>query len=148
VDVGKYKAVTKPLTFEFEGEVIHLTYRPNVYTLGLQRRLVDSQETGDIDTLTTQMVEFIASWDLLEDDKPLPLTKEGIEKVPLLVLKALDEAIAEALIPSEDEKRGSSVPTESQQPDSTSTSSPSPDTSANGSTTSESPTVSESVPTS
>lgn len=144
MDVGKYKAVTKPLTFEFEGEVINLTYRPNVYTLGLQRRLVESQSEGDIDTLTSQMVEFIASWDLTEDDEPLPLTKEGIEKVPLMVLKALDEAIADALLPSEEEKRGSSEPSATPPSDSLAPA----ETSQNGSETLPSPTVSESVPTS
>ncbi len=151
MDVGKYKAVTKPLVVEFEGDVINIAYRPNVFSLGLQRRLVEAQKAGDVKALTEQMTAFIASWDLEEEGQQIPLTAEGIERVPADVLKAIDDAIAAALLPSDEEKKGSSEPSPSQQADSIPPSESSPSsapTSSNGSETSALPTVSESVPSS
>ena len=146
MDVGAYKAVTKPLAIDFEGEVINITYRPNVYTLGFQRSLVEALEDQSGEALAMTFGELIASWDLLENGVPLPLTSEGIEKVPLTVLGAIDQAIGETLqVPSEEEKRGLSEPSALLPPTSTPPLSGTPSTdpsSSNGSETLESQTVS------
>jgi len=150
MDIGKYKAVTKPLAFDFDGEVINLTYRPNIYTVGLERRLRDAtKDESRLETLPTQLSQFIASWDLEEDGQPIPLTVEGLSSVPAQMLIAIDNAIGAALVPSEEEKKGSSEPSALPPQTSTLPSTSSPEsgpTSLNGSATSESPTVSESVP--
>ena len=145
MDLAAYKAVTKPLAVDFGGEVINLTYYPNVYTLGFVRRLTDAQERRDMGAVAQYFVDFIASWDLMEGDEAIPLTPEGVERVPFGILIALDTGVSNALGPSEEEKRGSSEPSALPPPDSTP---PSPSsqstgpTSSNGLETSESQTVS------
>lgn len=151
MDVGKYKAVTKPLAVDFEGEIINLTYRPNVYTLGFTRRLAEAQAAQNMAEVAQYFVDFLAGWDLMEGDSPIPLTREGVETVPLDILSAIDDQVAKTMLPSEEEKRGSSEPSDSQPQASTKTSSGTQSTdpiSSNGSETSASPTVSESVPSS
>lgn len=145
MDLAAYKAVTKPLAVDFDGEVINITYRPNIYTLGFTRRLVEAQQAQDQDAIAQYFVDFIASWDLLEGDVPIPLTPEGVERVPFEILGALDSAVANALGPSEEEKRGSSEPSALPPQDSMPPSQTSQSTdlsSSNGLETSESQTVS------
>lgn len=151
MDIGAFKAVTKPLVVDFDGEVINLTYRPNIYTLGFTRKMMEARDSEDFSALAQSFVEFLASWDLMEGDQVIPLTTEGVERVPFEILAAIEAQIAETLRPSEEEKRGSSEPSASPPPASTS---PSPSsqsaaqTSSNGSETSESQTVSAVDPTS
>lgn len=149
MDIGSYKAVTKPLAVDFGGEVINVSYRPNIYTLGFQRRLFRALEEQNAELLAGAFGELISEWDLLEDGNPIPLTAEGVEKVPLPILAALDKAIGDALeVPGEDEKRGSSEPAASPPQSSTPPTQSSPPAPENGSTTTPSPTVSESPSTS
>lgn len=149
MDIGSYKAVTKPLAVDFGGEVINLSYRENIYTLGFQRRLFKALDEQSADLLAESFGELIASWDLLEDGQPVPLTPEGVERVPLPILAAVDRAIGDALeVPGEDEKRGSSEPAASPPQSSTPPTQSSPPAPENGSTTTPSPTVSESPSTS
>jgi hypothetical protein len=143
MDLAKYTAVTKPLVINFEGEVLNITYRPNIYTLGFARELGEALESKDFDLQAETFARLIASWDLyLNETEVVPLTAAGIQQVPIQVLSAIDGAIAEAVRPSEDEKKGSSEPTSTPSSDS----SEPPATSPNGSETSTLPTASESVP--
>jgi len=147
VDLGKYEAVTKPIVLDFDGEILNVQYRPNIYTLGFVREL----SSDDVDKKMEAFARLIASWDLYLNGEIVPLTAEGLSRVPLQILKAIDSAIEVETTPSEDEKKGSSEPSDS--PPTTSTelspnSPPSDPILSNGSQTSESPTVSTSVPSS
>jgi hypothetical protein len=143
MDLNKYTAVTKPLTLKIDDEVLNITYRPNIYTLGFARELGDALESKDFDRQAETFARLVASWDLyLNENELVPLSAEGIQQVPIQVLAAIDAAIAEAVRPSEDEKKGSS---ELMSTPSTDSSEP-PATSPNGSETSILPTASESVP--
>jgi hypothetical protein len=143
MDLTKYTAVTKPLVINIEGEVLNITYRPNIYTLGFARELGEALESKDFDRQAETFARLVASWDLyLNEQDIVPLNAEGIQQVPMQVLAAIDSAIADAVRPSEDEKKGSSELTSTPSTDS----SEPPATFPNGSETSTSPTVSESVP--
>jgi len=146
MDLGKYKAVTKPLAVDFDGEVINVEYRPNIYTLGFQRRLEALRDdTGQFAEL---FLSLVASWDLKDGEAVVPLTAAGLEGVPLMVLAGIQGAVAESMLPTEEEKKGSSEPSALPPPTSTEPSQSSQQndpTSSNGLATTESPTVSESV---
>lgn len=147
MDVGKYRAVTKPVVVDLDGEIINATYRPNIYTISFERQL--EAVTDDTDQAARLFIELVASWDLYDGDAVVPLTVEAVEEIPLEILTAILSSVRGELTPSEEEKRGSSEPLDSAQADSTppsTSSSESAQTSSNGSETSASPTVSESVP--
>lgn len=144
MDIASYKAVTKPVSLDFEGEVINLEVRSHLFTLGLQRKLQAAQENLDATALASFFIEVISSWDLMDDGRVVPLTVEGLEGVPLEILGAIDAGIGAALLPSEEEKRGSSEPSVTPPTDSSEPVEASP----NGSETSQSQTVSAAPPTS
>lgn len=141
MDLAAYRNSTKPLAVVLDGWTLNITYRPNALSLGEARRLGDPT----VEERAEDLLKFLATWDLEDEGHPVPLTLETLMAIPLNILLGIDEAIGDDLVPSEEEKRGSSAPTESQPQDSTSTFSDSHETSENGSTTSASPTASESV---
>lgn len=147
MDLAAYRNSTKPLEVVLDGWTLNITYRPNALSLGEARRLGDPT----VEERAEDLLKFLATWDLEDEGHPVPLTLETLMAIPLNILLGIDEAIGDDLVPSEEEKRGSSEPSASQPRASTSpsTSSPPSDpTSSNGSQTSESLTASESVPSS
>lgn len=90
------------VSFEYEGETVHLKYRPNVYTpaflLNLMR-LQEQEKSGGLSAETlTAVVDLakavLAEWDVLGDDgAPWAINDEHLRALPLDFLGALLRAI-------------------------------------------------------
>lgn len=69
-----------------EGEVVNVEFRPGALTLGALDELQQAalQKTFNPVVFETLLKPILVSWDLLDDDgSPLPITREGLHKLPL-----------------------------------------------------------------
>jgi hypothetical protein len=71
-----------------DGEEFSITYDQGAYTPTLQSEMVAKAEAGEIDNAETALVlVLVKEWDLIgEDGKPVPITQEAVEKVPMVIL--------------------------------------------------------------
>lgn len=88
------------------------------------------------------LAQTILSWDLVDDHGPIPVTVEGIRRLPMGVLNAIFDAIDDSAGPSSEEGKGSPQPSSTQQQVST----PPPMGSPNGGDSSSAPSISASPP--
>jgi len=100
--------VTIPVQFK-GSEPLTITYLPDAITQETYARL--QSFAGSVDGLTVQeqfaeinqvVVDFLLSWDLMEDDgvTPVPITVERLPKLPLAILKPIIEAITGDMDPN------------------------------------------------
>jgi hypothetical protein len=91
--------MTKCLSVPFEGAgTLEIEYRPvatgDSELQALSRKAVDS---GDENQCRRWIAEYLARvvawWDLYDDNKPLPLTPEAIERLPVYFLTTVLGAI-------------------------------------------------------
>lgn len=67
-------------------EYINLEFRPGALTLGALSRLHEAAATNEMDpgAFEELLKPILVSWDLLDDDgTPLPITREGLHKLPM-----------------------------------------------------------------
>lgn len=89
----------RTIHFEFGGEKGKLTYRPDKATRK-QLRLwadkiekVESDDQAALDLIDEQLLELISAWDLTEGDKPLPVSAEVIDSLPVQLKNVMRTAI-------------------------------------------------------
>jgi hypothetical protein len=69
-----------------EDEYVNLEFRPGALTLGALSRLYEAAkaDTFDPEAMEEMLKPILVSWDLLDDDgSPLPITREGLHKLPM-----------------------------------------------------------------
>lgn len=92
----------RPVTFEFMGEKGTLHYRAGANTaraaIEWQERF-DSEEENQIELLAERLTEIIDSWDLVDGDKPLPVTQDTLLDLPMPLLEAMMRAIIDSQNP-------------------------------------------------
>jgi hypothetical protein len=127
------------VTLSFKG--MDVTFLPSAYTFADQEGLASLSEKDPTGwrKLREMLGRILVSWDLEDEQGPIPCTAQGMERVPIVLIEPLMEALGEALRPSEDEKKdlsaASSMPSsdsserEQESPNGMD-SSPQPDTSA------------------
>jgi hypothetical protein len=98
------------LSIPFKGsEPLTIVYLPDAITQETYARL--QSFAVSVETLSVQeqfneinqvVVEFLLSWDLLEDDNvtPVPITVERLPKLPISILKPIIEAITGDMDPN------------------------------------------------
>jgi hypothetical protein len=98
--LSKLKEITRPLSFDFLGETINVTYRPAAYTPALeeesQRMLQETTDGASLSRMLATLLEpIMESWDVLDDqDQPIPCTLEGLREVPFQLQSAVIQAVA------------------------------------------------------
>ena len=96
---------TRELNFEFQGQRSRILYYPNCYTLEFVQQIAEAG--NDVELAAQVAAKLIADWELTENGKPLPPTAEGIQRLPVMLLRAIEEAIGQDMGISEEEKKGS-----------------------------------------
>lgn len=97
----------RPVTVHFDGDDLHVEYRPTSYTpaevVALQeatpttgKRMSAAAQREALDRTIETMLRLIVSWDLEDEDgRTIPLTREALRDVPLNVFHEVQRAIAE-----------------------------------------------------
>lgn len=83
-------------------ETVRIVYRPNQFTPAREQELLaatadDKSETGP---LVTAVIDSIAEWDLKwneHDSMPIPLEREHVSRVPVVILARLLDDIGKDL---------------------------------------------------
>lgn len=75
---------------DFMGEEVRFTYRPAMITSAHFKTLTQG---ADEDELAELFVGIIASWDLTDDGRELPVTIENVKKLPLALFRAIAKHI-------------------------------------------------------
>ncbi len=86
----------RTLAVKLEDGTLNLTYRPGAITARMvtqerQRKL----ESSSVEASTESLASVLTSWDLTDDDKPLPVTVEALMLLPSSVIFACWRAIQE-----------------------------------------------------
>lgn len=130
------------VTVDFKGMAI--TFQPSAYTFTDQEAiaLLGNNDPDSWPHLRDMLGRVVVSWELEDEQGPIPTTPDGMKRLPLLLLGPIMEALAEVMTPTEDEKKGLSVdsatlPSGSSKPLSTS---------HDGTTSSAPPAISASLP--
>jgi hypothetical protein len=74
---------------------VTLEYRPERYEHRMTARLIQIEETKDIDAIVDVLMTLMSKWDVTDNGKPLPITPEVLADRPLAFLSALLGAIQE-----------------------------------------------------
>lgn len=91
MDSRKFVERTSALEVDFgDGDVIKLTYRPNVITTDEA-----ISENGTPEENVEQAARLIATWDLTEDEQPVPLTRKALGAQPATIVGRVMSAILE-----------------------------------------------------
>lgn len=122
VNVRKTQAMVKPLNVSFEGDTIHVKYRPHAYTPDFEERsrIVDDEATAGM-VLGTMLVALVAEWDVTDsipvmddegnqrlhpdtgeplfDEEVVPLTVAALRTVPLTIQTTVLDAISTEMRP-------------------------------------------------
>lgn len=104
MDLSKAKKVTKTVKGNVDGEPFTVTYKPNVLTTAEWYRLQANQNsTNPDDDFNTQYLLIVGdSWDLTYDGKkPVPLNKEGLVDVGMMIMNAILKEIVRDMLPNE-----------------------------------------------
>jgi hypothetical protein len=105
-DVSKEE---RSFTWHYLGEDIEITYSLYRYTPEFEADLEDL--VGDSEFVTRGIVEsvlhIVISWDIYDGEDVVPLTTEGLQKVPVRVLGDLMQAISEDAGGDEEEGKSS-----------------------------------------
>lgn len=86
----------KSLTVEYAGETLTVEYRHATYTPAFLDRMGD-KSVSDV------LAELLSSWDLTDDkDKPLPISAEQLNNLPVPFLRAVWDTVREDIYPNPD----------------------------------------------
>lgn len=98
------KAPNRPITIDFSGTPVHVTYDPNAITPRLQEEMALAASNGEntVKEYLTILTKWIVSWDLTEDDDvtPLALTVDVLKDIPDSVLSAISKALLDDMRPN------------------------------------------------
>jgi hypothetical protein len=81
---------------------LKVAYRPSRMTPALLARVQQAERDGSINgAMLEPLAALLVSWDLLDDDdEPIATTPEALAEVPLVILRAVLEAIGTAVAAS------------------------------------------------
>lgn len=87
-------------SFEYDGETVHLKYRPNVYTpaflLNLMRLQDTTMSTETLSAIVDLVKQVVADWDVLDEAGAVwPLTEANLQSLPLEFLAAMLRAVTD-----------------------------------------------------
>lgn len=99
MDLNAIASKTATTEVPFLGETVRLDYRPALLTR--DRLAALDAENVDEDTAATFLCDVLAGWDLTNDGEPLPITVEGLGKVPFPLLKEMMKGLVEGTKPGE-----------------------------------------------
>lgn len=89
LDISNLAGNTAEIEFDVLDETGHVTYRPNVITAERLERIDERQEPGEPSPFISFLVDVIEDWDVMRGSKKVPLTVEGLDSVPLPLLKLI-----------------------------------------------------------
>ena len=91
--------------------VVNIKYRPGAFTLEVADKLKAlAAEEVQVEAVAILLEPVLLEWDLLDEDgAPLPVTREGLAKVPLLFLAQVVDDMQMDNQPSRDEGKDSAV---------------------------------------
>lgn len=99
-ETKKLAVVYKTPASEF---TINIEYRTQAVTPGF---LAEIQEVDLMDRIAFQFERVVKAWDVTDDDdKPIPITKDGLKDIPVYLLGSLLDAIAEDRLVLDDESK-------------------------------------------
>ena len=88
----------------FGAETVTVDFDRNGFTENWLRRLQAGIDQNDLSAASRAMVEILLGWDLVEEDgTPTPVAVDVFADLPFGFIRALDEAIGDAAVPSSEE---------------------------------------------
>lgn len=113
--MAKFSTLTRQhpaeATFQHEGESVTIVFDRNKITSAWARQVRAGLEAGEINAAAQALVEIMVSWDVEDDNGVnIPPSVEILDKLPVVALMRLEEAIGEASVPSSAEGEASSAP--------------------------------------
>jgi hypothetical protein len=102
ISLAALKSGTRVVDIDFApAGTLKVEYSPSGYTPLLEAKASEAMESGRASNmLLTMLIPLITKWDLTgEDEKPLPITEEGLSQLPVFTLSRILEAITEDMKP-------------------------------------------------
>lgn len=95
IDFADILAEKADATVSYRGQSMRVSYFPDVITTAAIKEL-ESKSQEDPAAFLEFLVRLLDSWDVKAGGKPIPLTVEGLEQLPLLFLKEIYFQIMES----------------------------------------------------
>jgi hypothetical protein len=94
LDISALAAKKRTIPVEWDGETIEITYRTAGVNPAYQSMLqkLDTKKL-DQETQWEAVLGVLDRWDIVEDGKPAPITKETFAKLPTSLLVAISNAM-------------------------------------------------------
>ena len=89
LDIQQLAGKTAVIDVPFMGQSTRVTYNPSVLTQEALIKAQDGTDEGFIEFFTT----LVKAWDVTKGKNKVPLTKNGLTTVPLILLRAIFMAI-------------------------------------------------------
>lgn len=89
---------SRTITLHLEQGDLTCTYRPSGYTAEVEEILLASS-TKPLTTLVEILANMLVSWDLLDGEQEIPITKENLSKLPAMFLVAVLKGLMEDMKP-------------------------------------------------
>lgn len=89
-----YKRVAPAQVTYGDDFVINLTFRPDKYVAELHNKIVaDRTQNPTFDEITDALDELVIGWDLTDQGVPVPVTREALNALPIMLLRDMLIAI-------------------------------------------------------
>jgi|SRR5579875_521047 len=102
---------TATVNVDFDGATCAVVYRPGILTPELLEELTTATTNAN-ESLTTriarQICTLVVSWEIMTGGEAVPITPEGVRKVPFLVLNRIIRDIMRSMAPGKDSDDDSS----------------------------------------
>lgn len=89
LDIAQLAGKTAVIDVPFMGQTTKVTYNPSVLT---QEALIKAQ-SGTDEGFIEFFISMVKAWDVTKGKNKVPLTKNGLQTVPLILLRAIFMAI-------------------------------------------------------
>lgn len=90
-----------PVTVEWGGQEVNLTYDPSAYTPKLEAEVLKAAQEGVMGAgsmaIATLVADLVVAWDVTSEGEPFPPIVENLATLPVALLGAIVRKIAEAL---------------------------------------------------
>lgn len=105
-DVGKEQ---RTFTWEYLGEEIPITYNLYIFTPEVEDEIEELVGDSEFQTrgLVQMVLHLVTDWEILDGEEKIPITREGLAKVPVRVLADLMSAIRDDAGGDEEEGKAS-----------------------------------------
>jgi hypothetical protein len=103
LDLSDLKAKKRTVIVDYEGESIKVDYRPQMINPEYQtflKRLKDDQATDDEAEQWESVLRVVCGWDIVDDGKPVQITRENLAILPTSLLLTIMEAVMEDASPN------------------------------------------------